>query len=225
MIDAANEKNRSKVRDILGSFLFRGEEVEKYVRVLSGGERNRLALAKLMLQPFNVLVMDEPTNHLDIKSKNVLKEALKRFEGTLLIVSHDRDFLQGLTTTVYEFRDHQIKEYLGDIDYYLEKRAVENLREIEKKDPKVKSKTTTATKDSYKDQKKIKSLNNQLSNIESEVNKLERQMKTMDDELAADYEKTSANPEFFDKYQAKKKKVEQLMEKWEALSLELEDYS
>ncbi|MBQ52365.1 MAG: glycosyl transferase family 2, partial [Leeuwenhoekiella sp.] len=211
--------------DILGSFLFRGEEVEKYVRVLSGGERNRLALAKLMLQPFNVLVMDEPTNHLDIKSKNVLKEALKRFEGTLLIVSHDRDFLQGLTTTVYEFRDHQIKEYLGDIDYYLEKRAVENLREIEKKDPKVKSKTTTATKDSYKDQKKIKSLNNQLSNIESEVNKLERQMKTMDDELAADYEKTSANPEFFDKYQAKKKKVEQLMEKWEALSLELEDYS
>lgn len=225
MIDAANEKNRSKVRDILGSFLFRGEEVEKYVRVLSGGERNRLALAKLMLQPFNVLVMDEPTNHLDIKSKNVLKEALKRFEGTLLIVSHDRDFLQGLTTTVYEFRDHQIKEYLGDIDYYLEKRAVENLREIEKKDPKVKSKTTTATKDSYKDQKKIKSLNNQLSNIESEVNRLERQMKTMDDELAADYEKTSANPEFFDKYQAKKKKVEQLMEKWEALSLELEDYS
>jgi len=225
MIDAANEKNRSKVRDILGSFLFRGEEVEKYVRVLSGGERNRLALAKLMLQPFNVLVMDEPTNHLDIKSKNVLKEALKRFEGTLLIVSHDRDFLQGLTTTVYEFRDHQIKEYLGDIDYYLEKRAVENLREIEKKDPKVKSKTTTATKDSYKDQKKIKSLNNQLSNIESEVNKLERQMKTMDDELAADYEKTSANPDFFDKYQAKKKKVEQLMEKWEALSLELEDYS
>ena len=113
MIDAANEKNRSKVRDILGSFLFRGEEADKYVRVLSGGERNRLALAKLMLQPFNVLVMDEPTNHLDIKSKNVLKEALKRFEGTLLLVSHDRDFLQGLTSTVYEFRDHKIKEYLG----------------------------------------------------------------------------------------------------------------
>jgi len=161
MIDAANEKNRSKVRDILGSFLFRGDEVEKYVRVLSGGERNRLALAKLMLQPFNVLVMDEPTNHLDIKSKNVLKEALKRFEGTLLIVSHDRDFLQGLTNTVYEFRNHKIKEYLGDIDYYLEKRAVENLRDLEKKDPKAKVKAeTTVTKDSYKDQKKIKSLSN-----------------------------------------------------------------
>ncbi|WP_167596204.1 ABC-F family ATP-binding cassette domain-containing protein [Leeuwenhoekiella sp. ZYFB001] len=226
MIDAANEKNRSKVRDILGSFLFRGDEVEKYVRVLSGGERNRLALAKLMLQPFNVLVMDEPTNHLDIKSKNVLKEALKRFEGTLLIVSHDRDFLQGLTNTVYEFRNHKIKEYLGDIDYYLEKRAVENLRDLEKKDPKAKVKAeTTVTKDSYKDQKKIKSLSNQLSNIESEVNKLERQMKTMDDELAADYEKTSSNPDFFDKYQAKKKKVEQLMEKWESVSIELESYS
>lgn len=226
MIDAANEKNRSKVRDILGSFLFRGDEVEKYVRVLSGGERNRLALAKLMLQPFNVLVMDEPTNHLDIKSKNVLKEALKRFEGTLLIVSHDRDFLQGLTNTVYEFRNHKIKEYLGDIDYYLEKRAVENLRDLEKKDPKAKVKAeTTVTKDSYKDQKKIKSLSNQLSNIESEVNKLERQMKTMDEELAADYEKTSSNPDFFDKYQAKKKKVEQLMEKWESVSIELESYS
>ena len=226
MIDAANEKNRSKVRDILGSFLFRGDEVEKYVRVLSGGERNRLALAKLMLQPFNVLVMDEPTNHLDIKSKNVLKEALKRFEGTLLIVSHDRDFLQGLTNTVYEIRNHKIKEYLGDIDYYLEKRAVENLRDLEKKDPKAKVKAeTTVTKDSYKDQKKIKSLSNQLSNIESEVNKLERQMKTMDEELAADYEKTSSNPDFFDKYQAKKKKVEQLMEKWETVSIELESYS
>lgn len=224
MIDAANEKNRSKVRDILGSFLFRGEEVDKYVRVLSGGERNRLALAKLMLQPFNVLVMDEPTNHLDIKSKNVLKEALKRFEGTLLLVSHDRDFLQGLTSTVYEFRDHKIKEYLGDIDYYLEKRAVENLREIEKKDPKVKAKPVT-TKDSQADQKKFKSLSNQLSNIESEVNKLERQMKEMDAELAADYEKTSSKPDFFDRYQAKKKKVEELMSSWEEVSEELERYS
>jgi len=100
MLDAANEKNRSKVRDILGSFLFRGDEVDKFVKVLSGGERNRLALAKMLLQPFNVLVMDEPTNHLDIKSKNVLKQALQNFEGTLILVSHDRDFLQGLTNKV-----------------------------------------------------------------------------------------------------------------------------
>ena len=111
MIDAANETNRSKVRDILGSFLFRGDEVEKYVRVLSGGERNRLALAKLMLQPINVLIMDEPTNHLDIKSKNVLKEALKKYEGTLVLVSHDRDFLQGLTNKVYEFKDQKINKF------------------------------------------------------------------------------------------------------------------
>ena len=103
MIDAADEKTRPRVRDILGAFLFRGEEVDKKVSVLSGGERNRLALAKLLLQPFNVLVMDEPTNHLDIKSKNVLKDALNRFGGTLIVVSHDRDFLQGLTNRVYEF--------------------------------------------------------------------------------------------------------------------------
>lgn len=224
MIDAANEKNRSKVRDILGSFLFRGEEAEKYVRVLSGGERNRLALAKLMLQPFNVLVMDEPTNHLDIKSKNVLKEALKSFQGTLLLVSHDRDFLQGLTSTVYEFKDHKIKEYLGDIDYYLEKRAVENLRDLEKKDPKVKVKEA-APKVEYKDQKKVKSLNNQLSNIESEVNKLEREVKVMDQELAADYAKTSSKPDFFKRYEAKKKKIEELTSKWGEVSEELELYN
>ena len=133
MIDAANEKNRSKVRDILGSFLFRGDEVEKYVKVLSGGERNRLALAKLLLQPFNVLVMDEPTNHLDIKSKNVLKEALKRFEGTLILVSHDRDFLDGLASKIYEFGNKRVKEHLGDINYFLQQKKLDNLKEIERK--------------------------------------------------------------------------------------------
>jgi len=111
MIEAANEKNRSKVRDILGSFLFKGDDADKFVRVLSGGERNRLALAKLLLQPLNVLIMDEPTNHLDILSKNVLKVALSKFEGTLILVSHDRDFLQGLVNKVYEFRDKKLKEY------------------------------------------------------------------------------------------------------------------
>ncbi len=156
MIDAANKSNRSKVRDILGSFLFRGDEVDKYVRVLSGGERNRLALAKLLLQPFNVLVMDEPTNHLDIKSKNVLKEALKKFEGTLILVSHDRDFLQGLTNKVYEFKDHKIKEYLGDIDYYLEQRNVDSLREVEKRTV-IKEEPKKSNKQSYDDQKRLKS--------------------------------------------------------------------
>ncbi|RKE98235.1 ABC-F family ATP-binding cassette domain-containing protein [Ichthyenterobacterium magnum] len=216
MIDAANETNRSKVRDILGSFLFRGEEAEKYVKVLSGGERNRLALAKLLLQPLNVLVMDEPTNHLDIKSKNVLKEALKKFEGTLILVSHDRDFLQGLTNKVYEFKDQKIKEYLGDIDYYLDQRNVENLREVEKRDV-VKQQPKTSNKQSYQDQKKLKSLNNKLSNIESKINQLEKDIKNDDVSLATNYDEVASNPSFFDAYQAKKNDLEMLMAEWETV--------
>lgn len=221
MIDAANEKNRSKVRDILGSFLFRGDEVEKYVKVLSGGERNRLALAKLLLQPFNVLVMDEPTNHLDIKSKNVLKEALKRFEGTLILVSHDRDFLQGLTKSVYEFKDQKIKEYLGDIDFYLEQRNVENLREVEKRDV-VKEGPKETNKQSYEDQRKSKSLNNKLSNIEAEISQYEKEIKVMDVNLETDYDKTVADPKFFERYEFKKKKLNALMTEWETIHEELE---
>ena len=223
MIDAANETNRSKVRDILGSFLFRGEEAEKYVRVLSGGERNRLALAKLMLQPFNVLVMDEPTNHLDIKSKNVLKDALMRFEGTLILVSHDRDFLQGLTNTVFEFKDNKIKEYLGDIDFYLEQRNVENLREVEKRTV-VKDSPKEKNKQSYEDQKKIKSLNNKLSNTESKINQLEKEVKAIDIELETNYDKVVSDPKFFDSYQSKKDKLSQLMQDWEKITLELDDF-
>lgn len=224
MIDAANESNRSKVRDILGSFLFRGEEVDKYVRVLSGGERNRLALAKLMLQPFNVLVMDEPTNHLDIKSKNVLKDALQRFEGTLILVSHDRDFLQGLTNTVFEFKDQHIKEYLGDIDFYLEQRNVENLREVEKRTVETES-PKASNKQSYEDQKKLKSLNNKLSNTEAKINQLEKEIKDIDVELATNYDEVIAQPNFFDNYQAKKDQLSELMETWEAITIELESLS
>ena len=216
MIDAANETNRSKVRDILGSFLFRGDEVDKYVRVLSGGERNRLALAKLLLQPFNVLVMDEPTNHLDIKSKNVLKEALKNFEGTLILVSHDRDFLQGLTNKVYEFKDHKIKEYLGDIDYYLEQRNVDSLREVEKRTV-IKEAPKKSNKQSYEDQKRLKSLNNKLSKVESQISQLEKKIKEIDVELAINYEEVIATPNFYDDYQAKKETLSQLMEDWEQI--------
>lgn len=225
MIDAADEKTRPRVRDILGSFLFRGEEVDKYVRVLSGGERNRLALAKMMLQPFNVLVMDEPTNHLDIKSKNVLKDALRNFEGTLIVVSHDRDFLQGLTDRVYEFKDQRIREYLGDIDYYLEERAVASLREIEKRDV---QKTVAKVKDnkqSYEDQKKLKSLNNRLSKVEANINKLEREIKEIDVELAINYDEVIAKPNFFDTYQKKKKDLDTLMEDWEKITEEIDAVS
>jgi len=223
MIDAANEDNRSKVRDILGSFLFRGDEVDKYVKVLSGGERNRLALAKMLLQPFNVLVMDEPTNHLDIKSKNVLKQALQKFEGTLILVSHDRDFLQGLTNRVYEFKDGGIKEYLGDIDFYLEQRKLADFRNLEKGDKKVVEKTQTESKENdYQTQKKMKSLKNKLSGVEKRISQLEKDIADIDHDLLMDYDATIANPGFFDGYQGKKKELETLMEEWEDLSHELE---
>ncbi len=226
MLDAANEKNRSKVRDILGSFLFRGEEVDKFVKVLSGGERNRLALAKMLLQPFNVLVMDEPTNHLDIKSKNVLKQALQNFEGTLILVSHDRDFLQGLTNKVYEFKDRKIREYLGDVDYYLEQRKVEDFRAIEKKTQVLK--TTEKPKggqQNFQNQKKIKSLKNKLSSCESNISTLEKEIAAIDHDMLMDYDATIAKANFFEAYQKKKTDLEALMKKWEKLTTDLENES
>ncbi|MCM8569339.1 ATP-binding cassette domain-containing protein [Gramella jeungdoensis] len=227
MEDAANEKNRTKVRDMLGAFLFRGDEVEKKVKVLSGGERNRLALCKMLLEPFNVLVMDEPTNHLDIKSKNVLKEALKNFEGTLIIVSHDRDFLQNLTSRVYEFRNHKIKEYLGDIDYYLDQRKLQDMRAVEKsekvKNPKPRNEGTQ--KKSFADQKEIKKLKNRLSKTEAKITKIERELKAKDKQLAENYEETVTKPDFLNNYNSSKKKLEKLMEEWEELQLDLEELS
>lgn len=225
MIDEANETNRSKVRDILGAFLFRGESVEKYVSVLSGGERNRLALAKLLLKPLNVLVMDEPTNHLDIQSKNVLKSALKNFEGTLLLVSHDREFLQGLNDVVYEFKDQKIKPYLGDIDFYLEQRQLENLREAERKTIIKATPKVTSNKQSYELQKQLKSLNNRLSKVESSISSLEKEIKAIDLELEINYDQTVSSPNFFDAYQSKKSKLEGLMSQWESLTESIEQLS
>lgn len=225
MIDAADEKTRPLVRDILGAFLFRGDDVEKYVKVLSGGERNRLALAKLLLEPFNVLIMDEPTNHLDIKSKNVLKEALKQFEGTLILVSHDRDFLQGLTTTVYEFKDKKIKPYLGDIDFYLDQRQLQNLREAEKRTQIIKETKTKDNKQSYQEQKQLKSLNNKLSKIESKITESEKELKEIDVELETNYDQTVADPNFFDKYQKKKEALQQLMLEWEVIQEKIDNLS
>ena len=214
MIDSANETNRSKVRDILGSFLFQGDEVDKFVRVLSGGERNRLALAKMLLQPFNVLVMDEPTNHLDIKSKNVLKQALQNFDGTLILVSHDRDFLQGLTNKVYEFKDQNIKEYLGDIDYYLEQRRVDDFRAIEKKE-----KIIVLKQKPQNNKNQDQSLKKKLNNVESKISKLEKEILSIDKALVNNYESTITQPNFFPNYEKKKSELESLMNKWEKLSL------
>jgi len=222
MEDAATDTNRSKVRDMLGYFLFGGDDVEKKVKVLSGGERNRLALCKLLLQPINVLVMDEPTNHLDIKSKNVLKAALQKFEGTLLLVSHDRDFLQGMSNIVYEFKDQKIKEYLGDINFFLEQRNMENMREVEKKDIAKKEEPKTNNKVSYEDQKKAKSLQNRLSKIESQIKDLEINIQKDDKELASNYDKLIENAAFFTAYEKKKKELDQLLEDWEVVQEEID---
>ncbi|WP_272151902.1 ABC-F family ATP-binding cassette domain-containing protein [Tenacibaculum aiptasiae] len=227
MEDAATDSNRIRVRDMLGSFLFGGEAVDKKAKVLSGGERNRLALCKLLLSPFNVLIMDEPTNHLDIASKNVLKKALKSFDGTLILVSHDRDFLQGLTTTVYGFKDKVIKEYLGDIDYFLEQHKMESLRDAEKKTV-VKEGKDTSKKESYKlsreQEKEIKKLKNKINKIENRIADIEAEIEKIDLELAQNYEEVSSQPNFFENYKAKKAEVDTLMEEWEIIEEQISKY-
>jgi ATP-binding cassette subfamily F protein 3 len=222
MENAATDKNRTKVRDMLGAFLFRGDDVEKKVKVLSGGERNRLALCKLLLQPINVLVMDEPTNHLDIKSKNVLKAALQKYEPTLLIVSHDRDFLQGMSNIVYEFKDQKIREYLGDINFFLEQRNLANMREVEKKDA-PKAAVKAQPKLSYEDQKKQKSLQNRLSKVESQIRDLENDIRKDDKALESHYDKHIEDANFFMAYNRKKSDLEKLMGEWEAIQIEIEN--
>mgnify|MGYP002631168947 FL=1 len=228
MENAATDGNRARVRDMLGSFLFGGDAVDKKAKMLSGGERNRLALCKLLLSPFNVLIMDEPTNHLDIASKNVLKQALNKFDGTLILVSHDRDFLQGLASTVYGFKDKVIKEYLGDIDFFLEQHQLENLREAEKRTV-IAKKPEASNKEEYKlsreEEKELKKLKNKLSKIEAQIDQLEKEISEMDVDLAEDFETTSTKPNFFENYKAKKQKVEKLMEEWAEIEEKTENCS
>ena len=224
MENEATDGNRVKVRDMLGSFLFRGDEVEKKVKVLSGGERNRLALCKMLLHPFNVLIMDEPTNHLDIASKNVLKRALKQFDGTLILVSHDRDFLQDLAATVYSFREGGIKEYLGDINYFLEQHELEDMRAVEMKTKKEQSSANSSKggKQNHADQKQKKKLQNRLSKIETEISDLEKKIINDDAEIAENFQLLHENEHFFKAYQQKKSKVEQLMTLWEEVQGQIE---
>ena len=218
--DAATVENRTRVRDMLGAFLFKGDAVEKKVSVLSGGERNRLALCKLLLQPFNVLVMDEPANHLDIQSKKILKEALNHFEGTLLMVSHDRDFLSGLCHQVLEFKDGKTKLFLDDVNTYLENKKMDSLKELEKTERK--SKQPEKGVNDYTLQKKEKSLKNKLSKLEDQIATLEREIKAIDLELEINYDQTISTPDFFDHYQEKKKRLSQHMENWEELVAAIE---
>ncbi len=225
--EAANDTNRVKVRDMLGAFLFGGEAVDKKAKVLSGGERNRLALCRLLMTPFNVLIMDEPTNHLDIASKNVLKKALQNFKGTLILVSHDRDFLQGLATNVYGFKDKEIKKYLGGIDYFLEQHKMESLREAEKKTV-VKEEKSTSKKEAYKlskeEEKELRKLKNRSSKVENLISDLEAEIEAIDLELAQNYEEVSLRPNFFEEYKGKKKKLDDLMLEWEEVEEKISNF-
>lgn len=218
---------RTRLRDILGAFLFRGEDIEKKVKVLSGGERSRLAMARLMLEPYNLLILDEPTNHMDMRSKDILKDALQKYDGTVVVVSHDREFLDGLVDRIYEFRDGGVREYLGDIWYFLEKRKVESLQEIERKErpaPSDKSSSESSTgKLSYEQKKEqeklLRKLRKAVESVEEELAKVEAEIAAYDKRFA---ESTDYNADDYAKYDALKQRYDQLMHEWEQASYELE---
>ena len=218
---------RTRLRDILGAFLFRGEDIDKKVKVLSGGERARLAMARMMLEPRNLLVLDEPTNHMDMRSKDILKSAIMKYDGTVVVVSHDREFLDGMVDKVYEFRDGAVKEYLGGIYYFLEKRKIESLHEIERRDasPKAKSAPEKAAsgKLSYEQKKEqeklLRKLRKAVETIEAELADIERQIAEYDARFAA---ATEYNEEDYKAYNALKARYDHSMHEWEKASYELE---
>lgn len=215
---------RTRLRAILGAFLFSGEDSDKKVSVLSGGERARLALACLLLRPFNLLVLDEPTNHLDIISKDVLKEAIRSYDGALIVVSHDREFLAGLTDRTVEFRDRQLFNYLGDINFFLEKRAMNNMREIElgtnPKQVAVAEQPMAKAPLSYEDRKKLQRV---VGNAERKIEQLESEIARFESRMAAaDFFTAKDMQQVVDQHQMKKKELEKAMEEWELAQLELE---
>ncbi len=218
---------RTRLRDILGAFLFRGEDIDKKVKVLSGGERSRLAMARLMLSPHNLLIMDEPTNHMDMRSKDILKEALMRFDGTVIVVSHDREFLDGMVDKIYEFRDGGVKEYLGGIYYFLEKRKVESLAEIERKATPAtttkESTTASSGKLSYEQkkeqEKQIRKLRKVVEAIEAELADIESQIADYDARFASATEYNEADYRAYDEL---KNRYDRQMHEWEKASYELE---
>lgn len=226
--DAATEETRPRVRDLLGSFLFQGDAVTKKTRVLSGGERNRLALCKLLLRPFNTLIMDEPTNHLDIQSKEIIKLALQNYDGTLIVISHDREFLQGLCDKIFEFRDGKMKEFLGNIDEYLEFRQKESIREIsaEKAKLEIKNKVqdTREEKPSANSQRPVaiskeqKQLQNKIKKAEEKIADYEKEIATLEEIFS----KANPTDEELVKYNQLKQELTEIMEEWETLMMEME---
>ena len=220
---------RTKIRDILGAFMFGGEAIDKKVKVLSGGERSRLAMIRLLLEPVNLLILDEPTNHLDMRSKEVLKEALKSFDGTAIIVSHDREFLDGLVTKVYEFGNKKIREHLGGIYDFLQYKKIDNLSELEistikKQENSDQEKEISENKLTYEARKelnrKIRKAEKEVEQTETEIEKLENEIVEMT-KLLENQEKAS-DVEFIQLYQKKQRELEQKMYEWEILTEELE---
>lgn len=213
---------RPKIRNILGSFLFDEDDIEKKVKVLSGGEKARLALAKLLLTPCNLLVLDEPTNHLDMNSKDILKNALLQYTGTLIVVSHDRDFLQGLTDTLYEFKNHTIKEFKGDIFEFLEYRKIEDLQALETEKraiTEMNTPTISQNKLNYEQSKQrereLRKLRSIVEKIEIEIETTEKEIAQKDEILASNPQSIANEPNFYTTYENLKNKLEQLMEEWE----------
>ena len=232
--DSATEETRPRVRDLLGSFLFQGEDVTKKTKVLSGGERNRLALCKLLLRPFNTLIMDEPTNHLDIQSKEIIKLALQKYEGTLIVISHDREFLQGLSDKIFEFRDGKMKEFLGNIDEYLEYRQKESIREISAERSKLhKEEEIQESKIKSQESEKLQNSSNQSTNIVSKEQKnIQNKLKKVEEKISeleikiAEFESsfTKENPteQILETYNKTKEDLDLTLQEWEYLGSQLE---
>jgi ATP-binding cassette subfamily F protein 3 len=219
MEDSSPPEMRTKIRSILGAFLFSGSDAEKKVSVLSGGERARLALACLLLNPFNLLVLDEPTNHLDMLSKDVLKKALLEYDGTLIVVSHDREFLQGLTEKTLEFRDRKLFEYLGDVNFFLEKRDLQNMRDVEKINVPVVEKIQTQVVSN----EEKKRLQKNVQQSERKIQEFEKEIAKMENEMASPgyFERPDIN-KLTEKYHSVKKQLENTLELWEIAVAEIE---
>lgn len=220
--NAVTQKTSSNVRTILGSFLFSNDDVTKKIKVLSGGERARVALCKLLLEPYNLLVMDEPTNHLDITSKELLKKALLNFDGSLIVVSHDREFLQGLTQKVYEFKNQNIKEYIGDINAFLSEKEMSNFKQLEssQKDQKIVDKDKNKEQKSYHDKKNhnsnIKKLRNRINKLEKEITTLSTRLKEKDEALSdpIKFKELSNDKGFFSIYDQEQQNLKKLEDDW-----------
>lgn len=219
MEDAAPPDMRTRIRAILGAFLFSGEDVDKKVSVLSGGERARLALACMLLRPFNLLVLDEPTNHLDMLSKDILKQALLEYDGSLIVVSHDREFLAGLTGRTIEFRDRKLNEYLGDVNYFLQKRALDNMRDVEKSalNGNGNSRSVHSVEEKTRD-KQQKQIEKAVRQIEDKITQKETEIALLEGQMAAEgFYQSPQSGVVLDQYQHAKAQLDALMEEWEKL--------